>query len=47
MRILLVEDNTINRILATVMLEKQGHFLTHAANGREAMEMMPRAKILI
>ena len=42
MRILLVEDNTINRILVTVMLEKHGHFLIHAANGREALEMIAR-----
>ena len=37
LRILLAEDNTINRALATGILEKRGHSLAHAANGREAV----------
>jgi signal transduction histidine kinase/CheY-like chemotaxis protein/HPt (histidine-containing phosphotransfer) domain-containing protein len=38
LRILLAEDNVINRALATGILEKRGHSLVHAANGREAVE---------
>jgi CheY-like chemotaxis protein len=32
------EDNLINRAVATGILEKAGHVLVHAANGREAVE---------
>jgi len=39
MHILLAEDNAINRTLATAILKRAGHSLTHAANGREAVEM--------
>jgi CheY-like chemotaxis protein/HPt (histidine-containing phosphotransfer) domain-containing protein len=38
LRILVAEDNLINRAVATGILEKQGHVLVHAANGREAVE---------
>jgi CheY-like chemotaxis protein/HPt (histidine-containing phosphotransfer) domain-containing protein len=38
LRILLAEDNVINRALATGILEKRGHSVVHAANGREAVE---------
>jgi CheY-like chemotaxis protein len=38
LRILVAEDNLINRAVATGILEKQGHVLTHAATGREAVE---------
>ena len=37
LRILVAEDNVINRALATGLLEKHGHSLVHAANGREAV----------
>ncbi|HEV7403202.1 MAG TPA: response regulator [Chthoniobacteraceae bacterium] len=37
LRILLAEDNVINRALATGILEKRGHSLAHAVNGREAV----------
>jgi PAS domain S-box-containing protein len=37
MRILLAEDNVINRALATGILAKRGHSLVQAANGREAV----------
>lgn len=36
--ILLVEDNAMNRELATVLLTNAGHKVTHAAHGREALE---------
>jgi PAS domain S-box-containing protein len=38
LRILVAEDNLINRAVATGILEKQGHVLVHAATGREAVE---------
>ncbi|MEY2496188.1 MAG: two-component system, sensor histidine kinase and response regulator [Verrucomicrobiota bacterium] len=38
LRILVAEDNLINRAVATGILEKAGHALVHAANGREAVE---------
>jgi signal transduction histidine kinase/DNA-binding response OmpR family regulator len=38
LRILVAEDNPVNRAVATGILEKQGHALVHAANGREAVE---------
>ena len=38
LRILLVEDNVINRALATGILEKRGHAVVQATNGREAVE---------
>jgi PAS domain S-box-containing protein len=38
LRILLAEDNVVNRAVAAVILEKCGHSLVHAANGREALE---------
>ncbi|MBE3024436.1 response regulator [Janthinobacterium sp. GW458P] len=36
--ILLVEDNAMNRELATVLLTNAGHRVAHAAHGREALE---------
>ncbi|MDQ6809502.1 MAG: response regulator, partial [Verrucomicrobiota bacterium] len=36
--ILLAEDNAINRAVASGILEKQGHKLTYAGNGREAVD---------
>jgi PAS domain S-box-containing protein len=39
LRILLAEDNVINRALVTGILEKRGHSLVHATNGREALEL--------
>ena len=38
LRILVAEDNPVNRAVATGILEKQGHVLVHAATGREAVE---------
>jgi CheY-like chemotaxis protein len=37
LQILLVEDNPINQKLATRLLEKAGHTVTLAGNGREAL----------
>ena len=37
LRILIAEDNPVNRAVATGMLKKQGHTLTLAENGREAV----------
>jgi PAS domain S-box-containing protein len=42
LRILLAEDNVINRAVATGILEKQGHSLVHAATGREAVDAVER-----
>ncbi len=40
LRILLAEDNEINRRLATKMLEKEGHFVVSAHDGQEAVETL-------
>ncbi len=40
LRVLLVEDNAVNRILATRLLEKRGHRVVVAANGREALDAL-------
>ena len=38
LRILVAEDNLVNRAVATGILEKAGHVLVHVATGREAVE---------
>ncbi|HMF16662.1 MAG TPA: response regulator, partial [Gemmataceae bacterium] len=40
LRILLVEDNATNQMLVLRILEKQGHQITIANNGREALETL-------
>ena len=42
LRILLAEDNDVNRRLASRLLEKQGHSILTANNGREALEIAER-----
>ncbi|HET6845163.1 MAG TPA: response regulator [Candidatus Angelobacter sp.] len=39
MKILLVEDNRVNQVLATRILEKQGHRIIIAGNGVEALKI--------
>jgi signal transduction histidine kinase/DNA-binding response OmpR family regulator len=41
-KILLAEDNAINRAVAVRLLERRGHQVTVAANGREAVEAVQR-----
>jgi signal transduction histidine kinase/CheY-like chemotaxis protein len=40
MEVLLVEDNAVNRKVAVRLLEKQGHTVVTANNGREALEVL-------
>ncbi len=42
LRVLLVEDNLVNRILATELLQKRGHETRTADNGQEALELLRR-----
>jgi CheY-like chemotaxis protein len=37
--ILLTEDNPVNRVLAQKLLQKQGHTVTSANNGKEAVDL--------
>ena len=39
-RILLVEDNRVNRLVATRLLEKRGHTVVVATNGHEALAIL-------
>jgi CheY-like chemotaxis protein len=43
LRVLLVEDNEVNRTLVTRLLEKHGHNVVVAGNGREALKALEHA----
>ena len=45
MKILLAEDNAVNRKLATTLLEKRGHQVIVAENGQEALNALAREKV--
>ena len=40
LKVLLAEDNSVNQLLAVRLLEKRGHRVTVAANGREALRAL-------
>jgi CheY-like chemotaxis protein len=40
LRVLLAEDNAVNALLASVLLKKHGHDVTHVVNGRQALDAM-------
>ncbi len=42
LRVLLAEDNPVNQLLATRLLEKRGHSVAVGVNGREALVMLER-----
>jgi signal transduction histidine kinase/CheY-like chemotaxis protein len=40
LQILLAEDNTVNQLVARKLLERRGHTVTVAGNGREALDLV-------
>jgi signal transduction histidine kinase/CheY-like chemotaxis protein len=45
LRVLLAEDNAVNRTLAIRVLERRGHTVLVAENGREALEILTRERV--
>jgi signal transduction histidine kinase/ActR/RegA family two-component response regulator len=45
LRVLLAEDNAVNRTLAIRVLERRGHTVLVAENGREALEVLTRERV--
>ena len=45
MRILLAEDNSVNRKLAVALLQKQGHEVIVAENGQEALDILELERV--
>jgi signal transduction histidine kinase/CheY-like chemotaxis protein len=45
LRVLLAEDNAVNRTLAIRVLERRGHTVLVAENGREALEILARERV--
>ena len=45
LRVLLAEDNAVNRTLAVRVLERRGHTVLVAKNGREALEILARERV--
>jgi signal transduction histidine kinase/CheY-like chemotaxis protein len=44
LRILLTEDNVVNQLVASRLLEKQGHHVVTSGNGREALARLDRER---
>jgi two-component system sensor histidine kinase/response regulator len=44
LRLLVVEDNAVNRLVATRLIEKENHAVVAVTNGREALEIIEREK---
>lgn len=44
MRVLLAEDNAVNRLLATRLLQQRGHHVTAVQDGCEALEALARER---
>jgi two-component system, sensor histidine kinase and response regulator len=44
LRILVAEDNTVNQVLATRLLEKRGHKVQIAENGKQALDCLQQAE---
>jgi signal transduction histidine kinase/DNA-binding response OmpR family regulator len=45
LNVLLAEDNAVNQRLAATLLERRGHRVTIAANGREALDALDRQRV--